>query len=94
MLSRLYRPDSAWANKHPTAQPIPAIDGDQFQARSSRTRGVSTCAQRSRWRRYITQRTDAPMPHAVLASALKGISPTPEFPEVEQAQVLLTALAP
>jgi predicted ATPase len=31
--------------------------------------------------------------HAVLASALKGFSPTPEFPEIEQAQALLAALA-
>jgi len=31
--------------------------------------------------------------HAVLASAFKGFSPTPEFPEIEQAQVLLAALA-
>ena len=31
--------------------------------------------------------------HAVLAPALEGFSPTPEFPEVEEAQALLTALA-
>src|SRR5215469_18875884 len=31
--------------------------------------------------------------HALLASALKGFSPTPEFPEIEQAQALLAALA-
>jgi predicted ATPase len=31
--------------------------------------------------------------HAVLASALKGFSPTPEFPEIEEAQALLAALA-
>ena len=30
--------------------------------------------------------------HAVLASALKGFSPTPEFPEIAEAQTLLTAL--
>jgi predicted ATPase len=30
--------------------------------------------------------------HAVLASALKGFSATPEFPEIEQAQALLAAL--
>jgi predicted ATPase len=30
--------------------------------------------------------------HAVLASALKGFSPTPEFPEIAEAQMLLTAL--
>jgi class 3 adenylate cyclase/predicted ATPase len=31
--------------------------------------------------------------HAVLASALKGFSPTPEFPEIAEAQTLLSALA-
>ena len=30
--------------------------------------------------------------HAVLASALKGFSPTPEFPEIAEAQTLLAAL--
>jgi hypothetical protein len=38
--------------------------------------------------------TDRPAAaHAVLASALKGLVPTPEFPEIEQAQALLAALA-
>jgi predicted ATPase len=32
--------------------------------------------------------------HALLASALMGFSPTPEFPEIAEAQTLLTALAP
>jgi hypothetical protein len=37
--------------------------------------------------------TDRPADaHAVLASALKGFSPTPEFPEIAEAQTLLTAL--
>jgi len=45
-------------------------------------------------RRLLLRSDCARDAHAVLASALKGISPTPEFPEVEQAQVLLTALAP
>jgi predicted ATPase len=31
--------------------------------------------------------------HASLASALKGFSPNPEFPEIAEAQTLLTALA-
>ena len=35
--------------------------------------------------------TDA---YALLAPALKGFSPTPEFPEIAEAQTLLTALAP
>jgi len=30
--------------------------------------------------------------HAVLASALNGFSPTPEFPEITEAQTLLSAL--
>ena len=39
--------------------------------------------------------TDRPADaHAVLASALDGFSPTPEFPEIAEAQTLLTALAP
>jgi class 3 adenylate cyclase/predicted ATPase len=38
--------------------------------------------------------TDRPADaHAVLASALDGFSPTPEFPEIAEAQTLLTALA-
>jgi predicted ATPase len=32
--------------------------------------------------------------HAVLASALEGFSPTPEFPEIAEAQTLLSALTP
>ena len=31
--------------------------------------------------------------HAVLAPALEGFSPTPEFPDIEEAQTLLAALA-
>jgi predicted ATPase len=39
--------------------------------------------------------TDRPADaHAVLASALDGLSPTPEFPEIAEAETLLTALAP
>jgi len=37
--------------------------------------------------------TDRPADaHAVLASALNGFSPTPEFPEIAEAQTLLAAL--
>ena len=31
--------------------------------------------------------------HAVLAQALEGFSPTPEFPEIAEAQTLLATLA-
>ena len=38
--------------------------------------------------------TDRPAEaHAVLAPALKGFSPTPEFPEIAEAQTLLAELA-
>ena len=41
----------------------------------------------------LYQSTDRPADaHAVLASALKGFSPTPEFPEIVEAQTLLSAL--
>jgi predicted ATPase len=37
--------------------------------------------------------TDRPADaHALLASALKGFSPTPEFPEIAEAQKLVSAL--
>jgi adenylate cyclase len=46
------------------------------------------------WLAKLYHSTDRPADaHAVLASALKGFSPTPEFPEIEQAQALLAALA-
>jgi predicted ATPase len=32
--------------------------------------------------------------HALLGSALKGFSPTPELPEIAEVQTLLSALAP
>jgi hypothetical protein len=31
--------------------------------------------------------------HAVLAPALEGFSPTPEFPEIQEAQTLLAEVA-
>ena len=41
----------------------------------------------------LYQSTDRPADaHAVFASALKGFSPTPEFPEIAEAHALLTTL--
>jgi hypothetical protein len=41
----------------------------------------------------LYQSTDSPLEaHDVLAPALEGFSPTPEFPEIEEAQTFLTAL--
>ena len=57
----------------------------QQKARSFELRAALDLA-----RLYSTSRSaDA---HAVLASALKGFSPTPEFPEITEAQTLLSAL--
>jgi hypothetical protein len=40
----------------------------------------------------LYQSTDSPLEvHDVLAPALEGFSPTPEFPEIEEAQTCLTA---
>jgi hypothetical protein len=55
----------------------------------NRRRGVSSGARRSRWRSHSTGRAaDA---HGFLASALNRFSPTPEFPEIAEAQMLLAA---
>ena len=61
--------------------------------RNSRRRGASNCARRCRWPRHYQSTGRAAESHAILAPALKGFSPTPEFPEIEEAQALLTALA-
>jgi predicted ATPase len=59
----------------------------QQKARSFELRAALSLAK-------LYHSTDRPAEgHAVLAPALKGFSPTPEFPEIEQAQALLAALA-
>jgi predicted ATPase len=59
----------------------------QQKARSFELRGALDLAKLYQ---SINRAADA---HAVLASALEGFSPTPEFPEIEEAQALLDALA-
>ena len=59
----------------------------QQKARSFELRAALSLAK-------LYHSTDRPADaHAVLASALQGFSPTPEFPEIAEAQMLLTALA-
>ena len=60
---------------------------EQQQARSFEMRAALSLAKLYQ---SINRAVDA---HAVLAPALEGFSPTPEFPEVEEAQGLLAALA-
>jgi predicted ATPase len=61
-------------------------------AQQQKARSFELCAALSLGKLYHS--TDRPADaHALLASALKGFLPTPEFPEIEQAQALLAALA-
>jgi predicted ATPase len=60
----------------------------QQKARSFELRAALSLAK-------LYHSTDRPADaHAVLASALKGFSRTPEFPEIAEAQTLLSALTP
>jgi predicted ATPase len=59
----------------------------QQKARSFELRAALSLAK-------LYHSTDRPADaHALLASGLKGFSPTPEFPEIAEAQTLLSALA-
>ena len=80
--------------KRDSANTAPAEDAfltaiaiaQQQKARSFELRAALSLAKLY----YSTHRpADA---HAVLESALKGFSPTPEFPEIAEAQTLLSAL--
>ena len=65
---------------------LTAIAIAQQKARSFELRAARHLA---RLYNSTSRSTDA---HALLASALKGFSPTPEFPEIAEAQTLLSAL--
>ena len=66
---------------------LTAIDTAQQQ----KARSFELCAALSLAKLYHS--TDRPADaHAVLASALKGFAPTPEFPEITEAQTLLATL--
>jgi hypothetical protein len=61
-------------------------------AQQQKARSFGLCAALSLAKLY--QSTGRPADaHAVLAPALEGFSPTPELPEIEEAQALLAALA-
>jgi predicted ATPase len=81
--------------KHDPSNTAPAEDAlltaiaiaQQQKARSFELRAALSLAK-------VYHSTDRPADgHAALASALTGFSPTPEFPEIEEAQALLAALA-
>lgn len=60
-------------------------------AQQQKARSFELCAVLDLARLYKSTGRSADA-HVLLASALKGFSPTPEFPEIEEAQTLLTAL--
>jgi predicted ATPase len=90
----LHRCQSEILLKRDPANTAPAEDAfltaiaiaQQQKARSFELRAALDLA---RLYSSISRSADA---HALLASALKGFSPTPEFPEIAEAQTLLTAL--
>jgi predicted ATPase len=61
-------------------------------AQQQKARSFELCAALSLAKLYRSTEQPADA-HAVLASALKGFSPTPELPEIEEAQALLATLA-
>ena len=64
----------------------------RFPSRASRARAASACAPLSLLP-SSTNLTGRPAEaHAVLAPALEGFSPTPEMPEIAEAQALLAAI--
>jgi predicted ATPase len=61
-------------------------------AKQQKARSFELCAALSLAKLYQSNGRPADA-HAVLAPALEGFSPTPELPEIEEAQTLLAALA-
>jgi len=91
----LYRLHVEILLQHDPANTAPAEDAlltaigvaQQQKARSFELRAALSLAK-------LYHSTDRPADaHALLASALKGFSPTPEFPEIAEAQMLLSVLA-
>ena len=60
---------------------------------ASKARAASNCARRSRSPKLYESTGRPADAHAVLEPALEGFSPTPEMPEIAEAQALLAALA-
>jgi len=68
-------------------------DNDGTVAQQQKARSFELRAALDLARLYNSRSRSADA-HAVLASALRGFSPTSEFPEIAEAQTLLAALAP
>ena len=81
--------------KRDSANPAPAAEAFRTAiavAQQQKARSFELRAALSLAKLYQSKNRPADA-HAVLARALEGFSPTPEFPEIEEAQALLDALA-
>ena len=78
-----------------SANPAPSEEAFQTAIAVAREQGARAFGLRAAlWLAKLYQSTSCPAEaHAVLASALEGFAPTPEMPEIAEAQVLLAALA-
>jgi hypothetical protein len=63
-------------------------------SRSRRKRAASNCAPRCLWRSFYRAADRDADAHAVLAPAVEGFPPTQQFPELTEAQTLVSALSP
>ena len=81
--------------KRDPANPAPAEDAflAALTLPSNKGRAVSPCSPRLRSPSSINRPDAPPTAHAVLAPALEGFSPTPEMPEIAEAQGLFAAIA-
>ena len=78
-----------------SANPAPSEEAFQTAMAVAREQGARAFGLRAAlWLAKLYQSTSCPAEaHAVLASALEGFAPTPEMPEIAEAQALLAALA-
>jgi predicted ATPase len=93
--AELHRVRGEMLVKRDSANPVPAEQAFQTAIAVSRRQGTRSFELRAALSlAKLHQSTGRPADaHAVLAPALEGFTPTPEMPEIAQAQALLAALA-
>ena len=87
------RRDFAEARSGESRRPPRTPSSPPSRSRNNRRRGASSCSAALSLAKLYQSTNRAADAHAVLAPALEGFSPTPEFPEIAEAQALLAALA-
>ena len=92
--AELYRVRGEILLKRDPANPAPAEEPSDRHRRREAARHAQLRTARGAALAKLYQSTARPADaHAVLAPALEGFSPTPEMPEIAEAQALLAALA-